>query len=186
MLRKVVGIGALGCLVALLAVSMAVAQPGGAGGQRGQRGEGGMGGMGNFDPAQMRQMMAQRQQEQLEISAEEWQVLGPMIEKVQTLSRDVSGGGMMMGRQRQGQGQRQRGGMMGAQETEPSDVQKKTEALQTLLEGSPSNDAIKTAMTALRQAKEKAKQELATAQAALRKGLSMRQEARCMLAGYLD
>ncbi|MBN1360554.1 MAG: hypothetical protein JW993_08180 [Sedimentisphaerales bacterium] len=189
MLRKVIGIGALGCLVALLAVSMAVAQPGGgaggAGGQRGQRGQ-----RGEMTPEMMQQMQerrAQMMQEQLGITAEEWKVIGPRVEKVQTLSRDLQSGGMMgMFGGRQGGRQGGRRGMMGAQEGEQTDVQKKTEALRTLLEGSPSNDAIKTALTALRQAKEKARQELATAQAQLREVLSLKQEANCVLNGILD
>ncbi len=192
MLRKVIGIGALGGLVALLAVSMAVAQPGGGGGAggggaRGERGE--RGGMRNFDPEQMREMMAQRQREQLGISEEEWKVVGPRVEKVQTLSRDLNAGAMGMfgrGRGMMGRGNR-RGGMMGGQEVELSAVQKATQALQTTLESSsPSTDTIKQQLTALRQAKEKAKQELATAQAELRKILSLPQEARCVLMGLLD
>ncbi len=189
MLRKVIGIGALGCLVALLAVSVAVAQPGGGAAGGGQRGQRGQGMRGNFDPEQMRQMMAERMQEDLEVSAEEWKIVGPRVEKVQQLSRDANAGGMFGGRMRGGMmGNRgnRRGGMMGAEEGEQTDVQKKTEALQTLLEGSPSNDSIKTALTALRQAKEKARQELATAQAQLREVLSLRQEARAVLRGLLD
>jgi multidrug resistance efflux pump len=186
MLKKAVGISALGCLVALLAVSMAVAQPGGGGG-----GGGGRGNRGNFDPAQMREMMAQRMQENLGITAEEWKVLGPKIEKVQTLSREANAGGMgMFGRGMMGnRGNRgnRGGGMMGAQEGEETAVQKATAALQATLESpNPSTETIKQQLTALRQAKEKAKQELATAQADLRKVLSLPQEARCVLMGLLD
>jgi len=188
MLRKVIGMGALGGLVALLAVSMAVAQPGGGGGAGGGGGQ--RMGRGNFDPEQMRQMMAQRMQEQLGITAEEYKVIGPRIEKVQTLSRDLNGGGMFgrMGRMgRTGGRQGGRRGAAGATDVELTAVQKATEALRTTLDGaSPSADTIKQQLTALRQAKEKAKQELATAQADLRKVLSLPQEARCVLMGLLD
>jgi len=186
MLKKVVGIGGLGLLVALLAVSMAAAQPGGGGGRAG--GAGGRGMRGNFDPEQMRQMMAERMQEQLGITAEEWKVIGPRVEKVQTLSRDLNaGGGMFGGRMGRMGGRGGRGGMMGAQNGEQTAVQKATEALRTTLDSAnPSTDTIKQQLTALRQAKEKAKQELATAQADLRKVLSLPQEARCVLMGLLD
>jgi hypothetical protein len=188
MLRKVISIGALGCLVALLTVSMAVAQPGGGGGAGGGGGGGGQRGMrGNFDPEQMRQMMAERMQEQLGITAEEYKVIGPRVEKVQTLSRDLNaGGGGMFGRMGGRMGGR-RGGMMGDENAEPTAIQKASEALQTTLESpSPSNDKIKEQLTALRKAKEETRAQLATAQAELRKVLSLAQEARCVLMGILD
>jgi hypothetical protein len=185
MLRKAIGIGAVGSLVALLVVSMAVAQPGGGGGAGGGGGQ--RMGRGNFDPEQMRQMMAERMQEQLGVTAEEWKIVGPRVEKVQTLSRDLNTGGFGMfgGRMRGGMGGRRRG-MMG-ENAEPTAVQKAAETLQTTLDSpSPSTEEIKKQLTALRQAKEKTKQELATAQAELRKVLSLPQEARCVLMGLLD
>jgi hypothetical protein len=184
MLRKVIGISTLGSLAALLVATMAVAQPGG-GGRGGP-------GMRNFDPEQMREMMARRTQENLGITAEEWQVVGPRVEKVQQLSRDLNAGGMGMfgrmgGRGMMGARGGRRGGMMGAQGGEQTAVQKATQALMETLDGSsPSPEKIKEQLTALRQAKEKAKQELAKAQADLREVLSLPQEARCVLMGLLD
>ena len=47
-------------------------------------------GRGNFDPAQFREQMNQRMRERLGASEEEWKVLQPRIEKVQTAQRALS------------------------------------------------------------------------------------------------
>lgn len=183
MLKKVIGLGAL---VAVLAVGMAVAQPGGMGG--------GMGGRGNFDPEQMAQMQAQRMQEQLGITAEEWVAIGPRVEKVQGLQQDLQratggrGRGGMMGAMggggRAGRGNR---GATAAAEGEQSEIQQKLQALMTTLQSdSPSSDTITKQLTELRQAKEKVKQELVKAQAALKEVLSVRQEANAVVNGLLE
>lgn len=193
MRRKVIVVGAMGCLVALIAAGVSIAQPpqGGRGGQRGM-----------FDPQQMRQMMEQRMKEQLGCTDQEWQVLGPRLTKVMNLSRQTQmGGGMgrMFMRGRRGQGgpmggppegapqdanQRRPRGPFGQEETA---VSKASDALQTTLENaSATPDEIKAKLTALRTAKEKARQELATAQKELREVLSLRQEAQLVLMGMLN
>ena len=96
MRRKVIVVGVMGCFVALVAAGVSMAQP-----------PQGPGGRGMFDPAQMRQMMEQRMKEQLGCTDAEWQVLGPRLTKVMTLSRQTQmGGGMgrMFMRGRRGQG----------------------------------------------------------------------------------
>jgi hypothetical protein len=199
MVRKVMSIGTVSCLVALVAAGLSIAQPQGRGAQG--QGPGGQRGGRNFDPAQMQQMMEQRMQEQLGATAEEWKVLGPRVMKVMALNRQVNagGGGMF----RMGMGGR-RGGAQGDQagpggpggpggrrgplaQGEPTVVDKASEALQTTLENTAATpDEIKAKLTALRAAKEKAKTELAVAQQDLKQVLSVRQEAQLVLMGMLN
>jgi len=201
MLRKVVGVGIVGCVIALAMASVSVGQP--------QRGPGG--GRPGFDPERMRQMMEERLQEQLGATSEEWKVIGPRLTKVMTLSRQTRGGAglarMFMGRRGgpgapggRGEAQGRPGARGGTQGTrggdrpqrrgplgEPSAVDRAAEALQTTLaNASATPDEIKSKLTALRAAREKAKQELAKAQQDLRQVLTLRQEAQLVVMGMLD
>lgn len=205
MLRKAVGLSVVGGIVALAIASLAVGQPQGMGGGPGR---------GNFDPERMQQMMEERLQEQLGATDEEWKVLGPRVMKVMTLSRQSRGmggmGRMFMGRRRgqddrpdaqngRGGGQGGRAGRQGAPDNadrggprrgmfgEPTPVDLAAEQLQTTLENpSASPEDIKSKLTALRTAREKAKQELAKAQKDLREVLTLRQEAELVVMGMLD
>lgn len=195
MRRKAIMVGVVVCLVALAVASVSVGQPQGRGGQRGgQRGAG-------FDPARMRQMMEQRMKEQLGCTDAEWQVLGPRLTKVMSLTRQTSGGmgRMFMGRRGgpggpggpQGQPQSaQQGGRRGGRGPfggEPTAVDTAAQALQTTLGNSDATpDEIKAKLTSLRSAKEKAKQELAKARQELRQVLTLRQEAQLVLMGMLE
>jgi hypothetical protein len=194
MRRKMIAVGVAGCLVALIVAGVSVGQPQGRAGQRG-------GQRGMFDPAQMRQMMEQRMKEQLGCTDQEWQVLGPRVTKVMTLTRQTGMGAgmgrMFMGGRRGGQGGPQGGpqdggragrrGARGPFGMEETAVSKASDALQTTLENaSAAPDEIKAKLTALRTAKEKARQELATAQKDLRDVLSLRQEAQLVLMGMLN
>jgi hypothetical protein len=194
MRKKVISVGIVGCLIALMAAGLCLAQPQGRqrGGQRG--------GPGGFDPERMRQMMEQRMKDQLGATDDEWKVIGPRLTKVMGLRRQTSGAGgmarMFMGR-RGGQGGRP-GGPQGGQEgarrgprgpfgQEPTAVDRAAEALQTTLANTAATpDEIKAKLTALRSAREKAKQELATAQQQLRQVLTLRQEAQLVMMGMLD
>jgi len=161
---------------------------------RGQgRGQGGM----RFDPAQMQQRMMDRLKENLAVKDEEWKIIEPRLTAVVTLSRDVNSRGMrgfaMGGRGVPGgPGGRGRGQGPGAGETAassppPSEIQKSTAALETILEKeSTTPDEIKKTLTALRTAREKGKQKLDKAKENLRKVLTVRQEAQLVLMGYLD
>jgi len=176
-------------------------QRGGAQAQQGQRGQrGGMQGGRQFDPERMRQMMDQRMREQLGATEQEWKVLGPRVTKVMELSRQTRGGGrggMMFG------GMGGRGGMMpggmggrgagpgggrpGAPDRQLTAVEKAQEQLRTVLDNtSATPDQIKKQLTALRTAREKAKQQLAVAQQDLRKIITVRQEAQLVMMGMLD
>jgi hypothetical protein len=195
------------CVLLIPAFALAQ-QPGdAAGGQMGavpqgqQDGQGGRQRM-QMDPEQMQQMMAQRYQQLLEMSDEEWAVIGPYVLKVSTLSQSTqtrgSGMRMMMGargnmpaggegqEQPQGQGaqaaqdQRGRGMMAGGGD-------ENLEALQTLLEDeNATGGEIKAKLSALRKARETSKQELIAAQKELRELLTLRQEAMLVVMGLLE
>ncbi len=66
-------------------------------------------------------------------------------------------------------------------------IGKSTEELRKVLDNKDAkSDEIKAKLTALREAREKTKQELAKAQQELRGGLNVRQEAQLVLMGLLD
>ena len=148
---------------------------------RRQRGQGGQGG--NFDPAQMRSQFLQRIKEQLGATDEEFAALQPKLEKVMTAQRDTRGGRGGFGR---------RGGQDGntndanAQQNQ-SAVAKAQAELRTVLDNKDSKpEEIKSKLTALRDAREKAKADVASAQKELRELLTQRQEAVLVNMGFLD
>ena len=118
------------------------------------------------------QLRAQtRIKELLGATDEEWQVLGPKVQKVQDLMLQTNTGQMGFARFR-------RGGMNLRAATGQSDVQKKFQALQELMKDKDASvAAITTALKAYRQARTKAKAELAKARKDLRELLTIRQEA---------
>lgn len=191
MLRwKLAGVAAVVAVAVLGSVSVVMAQA--------QGPRGGRQGRGQFDPAQMNQWMMQRMKEQLGATDDEWAVIEPRLEKVQTLARDARGGGMggMFGRgQFGGPGgvRGQPGGAapqppQGAQPTAPqSAVSKAAEDLRTTLGDQNSTVAqVKEKLTAYRAEREKAREELSKAQEDLRSVLSVKQEAQLVLMGSLD
>jgi hypothetical protein len=186
MRKQVVGIGIAACIVALVIGGPCIAQPP-AGGQGGPGGPGG-----RFDPAQMRQRMMERMKEQLGADDAAWKVLEPRLAKVMELSRQAEGrGGMfgMMGGMRGTRGGNDQGGDRQRPQRDPATmtpVEKAAEQLQTTLENqSAPPDEIKKNLTAYREAREKARQELAAAQAELKKILTVRQEAQLVMMGQL-
>lgn len=195
MSRKVVAVGVVACVLALVLGGMSLAQPPAGGGQGGQGG--GPGGR-QFDPAQMRQRMMDRMKEQLGADDQAWKVLEPRLTKVMDLNRQAGGGGfgrgMFMGGQRGQRGQRGGQGGQGDQQRPPgmqdrelTAVEKAEQQLQTTLENqSASADTIKAQLTAVRSEREKAKQALAAAQQELRQILTVRQEAQLVLVGQLN
>ncbi|MCX5643166.1 MAG: hypothetical protein NTZ17_00530 [Phycisphaerae bacterium] len=205
MQRKMVKIGVAACVLALVVGGLSIAQQAGGGGQGGGRRGGGQGGGGmRGDPAQMRQMMMDRMKEQLGVKDDaEWKVMQPRLTKVMELNQQVSGGGrggmmgMMGGRGGRG-GQAGQGGPGGDQggpqmnrpgrgpQGEPTALDKTITQLDTVLQKeSASPEEIKTALTAVRQAREKAEQELTMAQQDLKKILTLRQEAMLVRMGQL-
>jgi hypothetical protein len=133
----------------------------------------------------MQQMMEQRMKEQLGATDAEWKTLGPRVMKVDQLNRQVSGSGRggMFGGRRGPQGD-QPGAGQGAEMTA---VEKASQQLRTTLNNTAATpEQIKKDLAALRAAKEKAKQELVTAQQELKKTVNPRQEAQLVLLSLLD
>ena len=134
-----------------------------------------------WDPAQMRARMLERMKEVLACGDEEWTVLQPRLEKVMTLSREARSGSSMrvlFSRRRRQE----------SSESQPqSAVAKAAGDLGKTLENKEAKpEEIKAKLTALREAREKAKQDLAKAQAELREIITQRQEALLVLMGTLD
>ena len=156
---------------------------------------------GGRDPAQMqqrmeqfRQQMSDRMKQSFGATDEEWKVLQPKIEKVQTLARQSRGGGGMGmqfsgGGGRGGPGGNDKGGNRGGPPSDrpQSDVEKAGQALQKVLDNKDAPaEEIKTALAGVREARAAAKKELEAAQEDLRKVLTVRQEARCVSMGILE
>jgi hypothetical protein len=202
MQRQMVKIGVVAGILALMVGGLSMAQQGGGqgGGRRGGQGGGPGGGPGGFDPAQMRQRMMERMKEQLGADDQAWKVMEPRLAKVMELSRQANAGGRgmmfgMMGRGGRGgpggpggdqggpQGDRRGRGPQGEQTA----LDKAMAQLRTTLENqSATPEEIKTQLTAVRQAREKARQELAVAQQDLKKILTLRQEAMLVEMGQLE
>jgi hypothetical protein len=146
---------------------------------------------GQRDPEQMRQRMEQFRQQMTErlkqalgVTDEEWKVLEPKIEKVQAAARQSRGGMGFMGGRRGGA---RPGAEADANRPAPTDVEKKAQDLQKVLENKEAKpEEIKAALTALREARAKARQELENAQKQLREVLTLRQEAQLVMRGMLD
>lgn len=157
--------------------------------RREARGEGRTGG-GDMR-TEFRQRMNDRIKESLAATDDEWKVIQPRLEKVQTLSMQTRMGGMMGGMMggRGGRGGEGGGPGAGAQ-TNPAqqnEVTKAAQELRTALEDKGTgNETIKVKVEALRKAREKAKEELTKAQKELREILTARQEAQLIVWGLLD
>jgi hypothetical protein len=153
-------------------------------GQGGDRQPGDRPDRGQFDPAQFRQRMIERYKEQLEITDEgEWKVIQPLIEKVSEVRMSAMAGnfrGFMGGRGGRGPGG-QGGGAAGAFGASNPEV----EALQKAIDAKASNAEIKQALAKVAEARKAKEAELVKAQDALRKVLSVRQEALATLNGLL-
>ena len=153
------------------------------GGQGGGQG-GGFGGGGNFDPAEMRQRMAERQKELLEITDDkEWQAIEPLITKITEarMAVGIGGRGMGMGgRGGQGGPGGQGGGRGGFGQPNPD-----AEALQKVIDAKASNAETKAAVDKFIASRKAKQAELEKAQASLRKVLTPRQEAIATLNGLL-
>jgi hypothetical protein len=144
---------------------------------------------------QRREEFRQRAQEQMRkelgASEDEWKVLEPRIAKVRQFQAQTRVGfpgmGGFTGGGRRGRTERQPQEGAPAPEREQSEVEKKTEALRSLLRDEASSaGAIKGALDALRKAREQAQQELAAARKDLRELVNVRQEANLVLMVFLD
>lgn len=177
-----IGLGLIAGVAAPVLAQDAGGAPAGQPGGRGNRGQGGPGGPGGrMDPAQMREMRLNQIKEAMGASDEDWTALKPLVEKVQNLQFQS-----MMGRFGMGRG-RNRGGD-NAQPAGPSNpVADATRELQTVLDNTNSTpEQIKAKLTALRDARTKAQDELTAAQKQLREVVTVRQEAVLVEQGLLD
>jgi hypothetical protein len=141
---------------------------------------------------QMRTTMTAMLKDDLGATDEEMKAIGPQIEKVFTLQMDLRGSGMMrLFRKALAGGAGGPGGggrfIMGGGNATPSAVQK---ALDDLLDTAEKKDAkpedIKAKLDAYREARDKAKAELAKAQEDLKSLLTKKQEALLVGYGILD
>ena len=163
----VLGMAAVGLLSAVW-MAKAFGQAAGAPGQR--------------DPAQMRQAMMERIKASLGCTDDQWKALQPKVEKVQTLSSQARATGFGMGRRGPGGGT-----VAAAGARQLSEVEKMSQELRTVLDNKDAKpEEVKQKLTALREARAKAREELTKAQAALREGLTVSQEAQLVLMGLLD
>jgi hypothetical protein len=153
-------------------------------------------GRGNFDPEEFRQRMEERLREDLEVKGDdEWKVIQPRLEAVQTAQRDLGGGrgfgafgrgggpGGPGGRGGDNDGPRGQGGRRGFGGGEPdADVQ----ALRAAIESNASADEIKTKLAKVRESRKAKEAALEKARADLRQVLSVRQEAIAVMRGLLE
>lgn len=118
--------------------------------------------------AQRREEAINRYEEQLGCSDAEWQVIRPRLAAVYKLTRST--------------GRTDASGQLG-----PTELETRTRELQQLLrEQDAAAERIKAGLTALRAARERARQELAQSRQALRQLLTLRQEAQLVLSELLD
>lgn len=197
--RKTFGLNRLVAVLAVVVLAAAASTsfgqqappPGGNQGAGGNQGGAG-GGRGNRrDPAQMRQQMNDRMKELLGASDDEWKLLQPQIEKVQTLQRAAtsrSGFSLLFnnGNNNGGRGGRFRGGQQ-PDNTPPSAVEEKSKELTAAIENKDTKpEEYKAKLAAYREARNQARADLGKAQESLREVVTVRQEAVLVELGLLD
>ena len=142
-----------------------------------QRGQGGQGG--NF--ADIMARMNDRLKTSLKVTDEEWNVLKPLVEKVQTAQREAGAGRGFGGRG---------GGPGGGGDNNTPDTRHgaaESNALRTALESdSTSADDIKAKLAAVREVRKKGAASLAVAREDLKKVVTVRQEAVLVSIGLLE
>lgn len=163
--------------------------PGGGGGGGGrQRGQGGPGG--NYQDFMQR--MTDRLKTALKVSDEEWNVLKPLLEKVQTAQREAGAGRGLGGRGPGGGGPGGPGGggpggPGGDPGAEARPGAAESAALRTALESdSTSPEDLKAKLEAVRAVRKKGTADLAAAREELKKVVTVRQEAVLVSMGILE
>jgi Spy/CpxP family protein refolding chaperone len=144
---------------------------------------GGGGGQRNFDPAAMRARYQERLKTEMGSTDDEWKALQPKLDDLMKASFATRTGGGF-GRRGGGQGG---GGTPPADNPDRTDLQKKGDALRTLLENKDADPkAIAAALKDLRDAKAAAKEALKKQQDGIKELLTARQEAVLVQNGLLD
>ena len=136
---------------------------------------------GNFDPEEIRARREAQMKEQLGVSDDEWKVLQPKVEKVMTAQREMGGGGGFGGGGRRGGG-----GGGGGNQPETAVAKARADLRTTLENQNASAQEINAKLTALREARTKAKANLEAAQKELKEVLTARQEAVFVSMGQLE
>ena len=155
-------------------------------GQGGQQGGGQQGGGGNFDPAAMQQRMMDRYREGLGFTNDtDWNAVEPLVQKVSEARMAVGGGfGGRGGRGGPG-GQGGQGGPGGGGGGfgQPNPER---DALQKAIDDNAPSGQIKDALAKYKAAHKEKQTKLQTAQAELKKVLSVKQEAQATLLGLVE
>ncbi len=159
---------------------------------------------GSFNPDEFRKQMSERLKTSLKVTDDEWAVISPLIEKVQTKMRESMGsrgfgGGGPGGQGGPGGGGDRRRGEGGGSPTAGApggggDSQRpdraaspERDALRTALEDEKTSpEDIQAKLTALREVRKKSEADLNAAREELRKVLSVRQEAALVGMGMLE
>ena len=157
------------------------------------------GGPGGYDPSAYRQRMTDMLKERLNATDEEMQALGPKIEKIYMMQREMNMGMRMMMFRGQGgpggqggqggpNGQGAPAGQGGPQnDQQASPFMTAVRDLQTTLDNKDAKpEEIKAKLQAFRDAKAQNKAEITKAQGELRDLLTQRQEATLAMMGILD
>jgi len=164
--KRCVVIGIVGAVVvAVAALSLALAQEGGEGGG-GRR----------WDPERMRQRYMDRVKEAASATDEEWTKLEDPVSKIVSLTMQpgVSGGMRLWGRR----------GMRG--EEPQTEVAKAAAELQSAVDSTSPAEEITAKLASYRAARDAARAELAAARETLKAMVAPKQEAALVLAGVLD
>ena len=165
-----------------------------AGAARAQMGGAGM--MGGMDTTAIRDRLLQQFQQQIGATDEEWRVIQPAFMKVLVAQMDSGQGllGMVRGMGRGAGGRGGAGGGFNMDQmlmsifgiNEPTTVMRREDELQQALDNNASADRLHDKLDALRQARDRAKVDLAKAQTDLIQLLTLRQEAMLVEMGFLD
>ena len=170
-------------VLAALMVPIAVAQDNSSNNNDRER----RGGPGGGDPAAFRQQMMDRIKERAGVTNEdEWKVIQGKLDPVMTKRMEVMAGGM--GGFGRGGFSGRRGGDDNDSGRQRSPIEQASRDLATALEDkSASDDVIKEKLTALREARDKARADLAALQKDLKEVLAPgRQEAAMVSYGFID
>ncbi len=159
----------------ILAFAQAPAAPAGGNDQGGRQRSGDRGG----NIQDFMQRMNDRLKTSLKVTDEEWNVLKPLVEKVQTAQREAGAGRGFGGGRGPG------GGDNNTPDTRPGAAE--STALRTALESdSTSADDIKAKLAAVREVRKKGAASLAVAREELKKVVTVRQEAVLVSMGMLE
>ena len=146
---------------------------------------GGGGRGGNFDPAQFQQQMMDRFKERLEMTNDdEWVAVKGLIQKVMD-TRRATMSGMGFGGRRNNVGGGDNAGRNGGRGGFNAPPSPEAEDLQKALDAKASPDEVKAKLGKLRDARKAKEADLSKAQEALRKVLTVRQEATAVSMGLL-